>query len=207
MNGKYSLPFNLGPEINTPEEEDAPFIDKNDNTLYFSSRGHNGIGEYDIFSCDFDENLEKWSKPQNLGMPINSSTDDIYFIKLDDGHNAMFTSRREGGYGDADIYQVNFNESSQVTIYIKFNTEKLTDKIIARELTLSLYDEENGKLLGLYRPNKEYMSIVLVADVGKKHKIIIESNGCEPIIEHRSFLQNEKELFIELHDKLNTGSD
>jgi hypothetical protein len=206
LNGKYSLPRNLGPEINSSEEEDAPFVDKADNRLYFSSRGHNSMGEYDIFSSPFDPDKETWGKPENLGMPINSSTDDIYFIKLDGGDHAMFTSRREGGYGDADIYQVNFNESTQTTLYLRFNIDKLTDKSEAKHLVLTMYDELDGRVLGVYRPHREYLSVVLVADIDKKYKMIIETEGCEPIIGHYTFTSADKEMTIELHDKLKTGS-
>lgn len=204
MNGRYSLPRNMGPEINSSEEEDAPFIDKYSNDLYFSSKGHNSIGEYDIFISKYNENTDKWLKPENAGMPINSSNDDIYFIKYDEGNKAMFTSRREGGYGEADIYEVDFKESSQVICYLKFNTTKVTDKSSYSDLSLFMYDDNTGRILGSYKPNKEYMSMVLVAEVNRPVKMVIESHGCEPIIEHRRFSAEDKELSLELHDKIKT---
>jgi hypothetical protein len=201
MNGKYSLPFNLGPNINTPEDEDAPFIDKNNNALYFSSKGHNSMGEYDIFVAQFDESLDRWGKAENLGAPINSTSDDIYFMKLDDKNEALFTSRREGGFGDADIYEVNFDESSQTMIYCRLNFEKIGTKEDVKDVQISLYDE-SGKLEGLFRPNREYMSMILLATVDKPYKMIVEGSHIEPIIKKTSFSGKEKEMTIELHKKI-----
>ncbi|MBA3683365.1 MAG: PD40 domain-containing protein [Bacteroidetes bacterium] len=195
MDGTYSLPRNLGPEINTIMDEDAPFID-NDNILYFSSRGHNSIGEYDIFKTEYNPETNRWEKTQNMGMPINSTNDDIYFIKTADQQNALFTSRREGGYGDADIYQTNFNETTQLITYCKFTSD--VPKSELKDLQLLVYDVESGKLEGKYRLNKNYMSMVLVTTYNKMYKIIIECEGIEPIVKNIVFTPDNKEMNFEL---------
>jgi hypothetical protein len=195
MNGKYSLPYNLGPNVNTAEDDDAPFIDK-DNILYFSSKGHNSIGEYDIFKADFNESTLNWGQAQNLGIPINSTNDDIYFTKLDDSQTAMFTSRREGGMGDADIYEINFSESTQLIAYCKFNTQ--IDKNELKDLQLSIYDMESGRLEGKYKANKNYLSMVVVTQKDKMYKVIIEGANIEPIVKNMVFTDKDKELNFEL---------
>lgn len=195
MNGKYSLPYNLGPMVNTSEDEDAPFIDKN-NVLYFSSKGHNSIGEYDIFKSDYDEESLKWKEAENLGIPINSTNDDIYFIKLEDGANAMFTSRREGGFGDADIYEMNFNESTQLISYCKLTSAINPAEL--KDIQLSIYDVETGKLQGKYKPNKQYMSMVIIITKDKMYKLIIEGGNIEPIVKNIIFTDNDKEMSFEL---------
>lgn len=201
MNGKYSLPFNLGPAINTPEDEDAPYIDKRDNALYFSSKGHNSMGEYDIFKSSYNTDASRWMKPDNLGMPINSTNDDIYFVKLDDKETAYFTSRRDGGYGDADIYQINFDESAQLVIYCRIKYSGL-EKSELNGLQLSLYNNETGKMEGIFRPNKNYMSMVLVASLNKPYKLIIESPNTEPVIKNIVFESTTKEIEVEVSRKL-----
>ncbi|MGZ3900426.1 MAG: TolB family protein [Bacteroidia bacterium] len=198
MNGKYSLPYNLGPEINTSEDEDAPYIDQ-DNTLYFSSKGHNSIGEYDIFKATFDPESLKWTKTETLGVPINSTNDDIYFIKMDDPQKALFTSRRDGGFGDADLYQVDFRESSQVVIYCKLMTD--IDKTELKDLQMSCYDAETGQLEGIYRPNKNYMTMILVMTKDKPYKMILEGSTIEPIIKKMTFVNGDKEMDIEVSKK------
>jgi hypothetical protein len=201
MNGKYSLPFNLGPVINTEFNEDAPFVDKRDNSLYFSSKGHNTIGEYDIFRSEFNKEDHKWMQAENLGMPINSTNDDIYFMKLDDKETAFFSSRRDGGYGDADIYQINFDESTQLVIFCQIKFAGL-EKNDLKDLQLSLIDTESGKLEGIFRPNKNYMSMVLVASINRPYKLIIESSNIDPVIKNTTFTENDKEISIEVERKV-----
>jgi len=199
MNGKYSLPFNLGPTINTAQDEDAPFIDKRDNALYFSSRGHNTMGEYDIFRSEYNADLTRWLKAENLGLPINSANDDIYFMKLDDKDIAMFASRRDGGFGDADIYEVNFEETSEMVIYCRIKSGKENDSLY-KDMQLSLYDYVTGKLQGLYRPNKTYKSMVLVVEKDKPYKMILEGSMIDPVIK-KVWFTNEKETEFEVKAK------
>lgn len=195
MNGKYSLPSNLGPIINTAEDEDSPFLDE-EKILYFSSKGHNSVGEYDIFKANYNPEINKWAGVENLGMPINSTNDDIYFIKLKDQQSALFTSRREGGYGDADIYSMNFNETTQLVTYCKFVSTM--DKSELKDLQLTIYDVESGKLEGKYRPNKNYMSMVLVTTKDKMYKVIIEGGSIEPLVKNMIFTEKDKEMSFEL---------
>ena len=101
--GNWSEPENLGPMINTKGTEMAPFIHPDGKTLYFSSDTHTGMGGYDLFVSRRNEAGE-WSEPINLGYPINTPGDEINFIVAADGHTALISSVREGGYGGYDIY-------------------------------------------------------------------------------------------------------
>lgn len=102
-NGHWSEPENLGSVINTKGTEMAPFIHPDGKTLYFSSNTHTGMGGYDLFISRRNEKGE-WSEPVNLGYPINTPGDEINFIVAADGHTALISSIREGGYGGYDIY-------------------------------------------------------------------------------------------------------
>lgn len=104
--GSWSEALNLGPEVNTPYDEDAPFVDTATNTLYFSSRGHNTMGGYDIFRSSISN--ATWSKARNLGYPVNSATDDLYFTLSADRNTAYISSDRPGGAGGKDIYRILF---------------------------------------------------------------------------------------------------
>lgn len=98
----YTKPQNLGPKVNTSGKENFPFISDN-LVLYFSSNGHPGLGGLDVFKLDLnDEN----STPENVGKPVNSSFDDFGFVINDDTEVGYFTSNREGGVGDDDIYKI-----------------------------------------------------------------------------------------------------
>ena len=107
--GTWQEPMNLGPVINTQGTEMAPFLHLDGKTLYFSSDTHTGMGGYDLFVSRRNETGE-WSEPQNLGYPINTPGDEINFIVAADGHTALISSIREGGYGGYDIYSFQLKE-------------------------------------------------------------------------------------------------
>jgi hypothetical protein len=96
---------NLGPVINTPYNEESPFLGKDDKTLFFSSRGHFNIGGYDIFYSTLQENGQ-WSVPLNLGFPINTTDEDVFFDPVNDGYQAYYALIDSSGYGGSDIYKI-----------------------------------------------------------------------------------------------------
>jgi tetratricopeptide (TPR) repeat protein len=118
--GQWGKPTNLGAPINTSSDEDGPFIDYDGKTLYFSSRGHKGMGGYDIFVSEFDSTAKKWSDPVNIGYPINTPDDDIYFVKSGDSKFGYYASVKDGGLGEKDIYRVAIPDNLQ-----KYNTLKI----------------------------------------------------------------------------------
>jgi outer membrane protein OmpA-like peptidoglycan-associated protein len=111
--GEWGIPQNLGPVINTPGNEKTPFIHTDSQTLYFSSsdyvdrndslyQGHRGLGGYDIFFSRAKEGV--WSKPVNLGYPINTEADDLSFFVSTDGQTGYFSSNKIEGSGGYDLY-------------------------------------------------------------------------------------------------------
>lgn len=102
--GEWATVKNLGPAINTPFDEEGPFIDYDMRTLYFSSKGHKNMGGYDIFRAVYDARTNEWSEPENLGYPINTPDDDIYYMTSSDGKRAYYSSVREDGLGYTDIF-------------------------------------------------------------------------------------------------------
>ncbi|MCF6184346.1 MAG: tetratricopeptide repeat protein [Bacteroidales bacterium] len=117
---KWSEPKNLGRKINTKFDEESPFIHA-DGILYFSSKGHNSIGGYDIFSAEGRGGPGKFSKPVNLGMPINSVEDDLFYFVTNNNKIAYFMSKRPEGKGRGDIYKVNYADSSLYFLTVKGN--------------------------------------------------------------------------------------
>ncbi len=102
-NGQWGTPERLPDHINTPEQEESVLIHPDGRTLYFASRGHVGMGGSDLYVTRMDEN-GNWSKPENLGYPINTKFDENSLMVSPDGEIAFFASDRDGGYGDLDIY-------------------------------------------------------------------------------------------------------
>jgi outer membrane protein OmpA-like peptidoglycan-associated protein len=104
--GQWTNVKNLGPKINTEMDDDGLFIDYDDVTLFFSSKGRKGMGGYDVFKATFDPATNEWSEPVNLGYPINTPDDDIYFVITKDAKRAYYSSVREDGMGYTDIYMI-----------------------------------------------------------------------------------------------------
>jgi len=97
---------NLGPEINTPYGEEGVFMMPDGKTMYFSSEGHNSMGGYDIFKSTYLDG--HWSEPENLGWPINTPDDDVFFVTSASGRHGYYSSERPGGLGGKDIYRITF---------------------------------------------------------------------------------------------------
>jgi tetratricopeptide (TPR) repeat protein len=122
---------NLGDIINTPYDDDAPFLTSDGKELYFASKGHNSMGGFDIFKSVKDEN-GYWSKPVNAGCPINSTADDIYYIQSDDNEIRILSSNRKGTTGGMDLFFIEKKKETEILVQIKeentvFENQNSTD--------------------------------------------------------------------------------
>jgi outer membrane protein OmpA-like peptidoglycan-associated protein/tetratricopeptide (TPR) repeat protein len=102
--GKYEKAVNMGPTINTEFEEDGVFMMPDGKTMYFSSTGHNSTGGYDIFKSTFENG--QWTKPVNIGIPINTPDDDLNMAFSGNGRHGYYGSASMKGYGGQDIYKI-----------------------------------------------------------------------------------------------------
>ncbi len=109
---EWGVSKNLGDIINTESDEDGCFIQFDGKTLYFSSTGHDGMGGFDIYKSVYDSAGGIWSTPENLGYPLNSPDDDIYYVMSKDGKTGYYASVREDGIGYNDIYRVTIADAS-----------------------------------------------------------------------------------------------
>jgi len=105
--GEWSPARNLGATVNTPYDEDYPFLSADGATLYFSSKGHKSMGGFDIFQSTMSEE-GIWSEPDNIGYPINTPFDDVSFNISADGKKGYYATAKKGGYGELDIFEINF---------------------------------------------------------------------------------------------------
>lgn len=102
--GKFEKAVNIGPAINTEYDEDGVFMMPDGKTMYFSSKGHADIGGYDVFKSTLENG--QWSKPVNVGVPINTPDNDVFFVLSANGHHAYYGSASMKGYGGQDIYRI-----------------------------------------------------------------------------------------------------
>jgi outer membrane protein OmpA-like peptidoglycan-associated protein/tetratricopeptide (TPR) repeat protein len=193
-NGNWSLATNLGPTINTPYDEDAPFIHTDGVTLFYSSNGPGSMGGFDIFyskkteAQGINENAEKWSKPANLGYPINTTGDDVFYVLSADGKRAYFSSAREGSLGDKDLFKMTMKNvvvdpTALLVGYLTFNGHT-TD--IPKDVRISAIDKETGELVQEIRPNYKtgkYLMVLNPGPNGKTYKLNFEASGYLPVTE------------------------
>lgn len=125
-NGGWCEPVNLGPTINTQYDEEYPCISGDGKVLFFASRGHNSMGGYDVFRSEWDAKMKRWSRPQNLGYPINNTQDNFSYSRSDNDRYAYISALRAGGFGDLDIYRITYND-------VESQESAVTGKILVME--------------------------------------------------------------------------
>ncbi|MBN8703850.1 MAG: PD40 domain-containing protein [Bacteroidetes bacterium] len=174
LNGKWGKPFNLGKNINTPYDEDAPFIHPKENLLFFSSQGHlSNMGGYDVFKSYFEKDSSSFGKPENIGYPINTCGDDIFFVLNTNGNAGYFSSEREGGFGQSDIYKVSFISDAEKYVVIACKLESQSGLGIQGG-KIKLIDISSGKMVGAYTSNAYTGSFILIVEPGKKYEVLLQ---------------------------------
>jgi len=182
-NGEWSLSQNLGPVINSPYDEEGPFIHPDDRTLYFSSKGHKNMGGYDIFYSKLDLTDSSWTNPVNIGYPINTTDDDVFYFTTPDGKRSYYSSSKEGGYGNTDLYQVEFiQEDVQVDVsgfaVLKGFILVPSKQPIPEGTKITVTDKKTDRVLGEGKPLKRNGSFVFILPSGSTYHInyLINSN-------------------------------
>jgi hypothetical protein len=194
-NGDWGLPENLGANINTEYNEDAPFVHSIGNVLYFSSQGHRNMGGYDIFKTEFNEN-GSFSIPKNLGYPMNTVDDDIFFVLNPDGSTGYFSSGREGGLGGQDIYSVSFSENNTpLDVYSIYVLDEISGTII-KEVEMDIVDLNTKNLGGIYKSNERTGKLLFISESKKEYQLIIRANGFKTFVGNVVFYDfNREKLF------------
>jgi hypothetical protein len=177
-NGKWSLAQNCGPTINTKYDEDGPFIHPDGITLIFSSNGHKTMGGFDIFVSIIEED-KKFSEPFNMGYPINTPGDDVFFVTSPDGKRGYFSSSKEGGFGEKDIYMMFIPDAKEKPLalfkgsILPADGEKLPD-----DLEIIVTNKETGEIVGRYRP-KANGTFSTILPPNKNYNFSYQSKGEE----------------------------
>jgi outer membrane protein OmpA-like peptidoglycan-associated protein len=200
-NGTWSNPVNLGPEINSKADEDAPFIHPDQKTLFFTSNGHSSMGGRDIFVTKHVG--EKWTTPENMGYPVNTTANDNYFTLIADGTRAYFSSDRKGGLGDQDIYFLNMPEGSS-NIPLTMIKGKILNAETGKPIPTKIYlidNSTNKKLDFVYNPDPETGNYLVILPPAKNYDMIIESEGFLPYTLNINV--PNQEYFYELYQMIN----
>jgi len=201
-NGEWSRALNIGTQINTAFEEEAPFLTADGKTLYFASNGHNTMGGFDVFFSKLGQDGE-WGAPVSMGYPINTIEDDIFFVPMADGRRAYYSSAKGGGYGLKDIYLVDMpdiTEETQLAVLkgyvITPEGEELPD-----DLRILVKNDKNAEV-SEYRPRKRDGGYLAILNPCTSYHIEYFS-GKEKIKEddinvpcETSFQEIEREVFL-----------
>lgn len=177
LDGTWGTPKNIGEPINTQYDENAPFIHPGGNIFYFSSKGHNTMGGYDIFSVLLNE--KKVLYPDNMGFPINTTSDDTYFILSASGNTGYFSSSFGNKYKTHDIFKIKMNLNIPLTLvkgYIQVG-----DPLTPMAIKIRVIDNETGKKLRyIYNPNPTTGRYLMIFPPGKNYDMIVEAEGYMP---------------------------
>ncbi|MBI4649559.1 MAG: PD40 domain-containing protein, partial [Bacteroidia bacterium] len=180
--GQWGLPQNIGLSVNTPYNEECPFINPEGNIIYFSSQGHKNMGGYDIFRSALLPNGQ-WSLAENVGYPINTTEDDLFFLPTTDGRRAYYSTHNTSGFGLSDIFQITLPVSGEEELAVISGVVSLSDDSVIKA-TITVKDFNSNKRLGIYTPNMITGKYLFILPPGKSYKAIYESEGYIPHTEN-----------------------
>jgi outer membrane protein OmpA-like peptidoglycan-associated protein len=175
-NGQWGKATNMGPSVNTPFDDDAPFIHPDGITLYFSSQGHSSMGGFDIFYCSLNDS-GNWSKPVNMGYPINTTDDDIFYFPTADNRRAYYSSFRSDGYGEKDIYMLTLPEKTEAPLAVYSGEMTSVLGGVPEGATITVKDNATGEVVGIYTPNSSTGKYLFILPPGKNYNIAYEAEG------------------------------
>ncbi|MCB0396058.1 MAG: PD40 domain-containing protein [Flavobacteriales bacterium] len=186
-NGQWGMAQNLGPLVNSKYDEDGPSIHADGTTLYFSSNSERSMGGFDVFYTTLNED-ETWSEPVNMGYPLNTTNDDLFFVMMPSGKRAYYSSAAEDSYGDRDIYMINFAENEEVGLTVMKGTLQIGENgEVPEDAKITVKDHVTGEVLGIYKPNKKTGKYLFILPPGNNYTITFEAQG---------YLTHAENLFV-----------
>lgn len=180
-NGDWSLPQNLGPKINTEFDDRAPFIHPDGVSLFFASNGHETMGGYDIFQAYENPENGQWSTPENIGYPINTTDDDLFYVTSVDGKRAYYSSQRPDGLGEKDLYMITIKkeQEKEKALTVMSGQFTLGDKegTVPADARIIVTDNETGEIVGIYKPNSKTGKYLFILPPGKNYNVTYEAQN------------------------------
>lgn len=176
--GTWGKPLNLGPVVNSQYDEISPFILSDNLTLYFCSKGHTSIGGFDVFRVILRG--ENARIPNNMGFPINSTSDDYNISSTSDGKIGYFTSNRVGGNGGHDIYKMQLPLENIPLTLVK-GSIKTKDGGELMKVRIKIIDKDTkDDVKYVYNPNVTSGRYLMIFPPGKNYKMLVEAENYQP---------------------------
>jgi WD40-like Beta Propeller Repeat len=194
--GEWDVPSNLGTNINTPYNDDAPFIHPDGITLFFSSEGHNSIGGYDIFYSIKKDN--DWITPINMGYPLNTTSDDGFYVINAKGDKGYFSSNRESAEakGESDLYSVapGLIGEKPVLVLLKGVVYGNCNSIIAAKIAVT--KKSINEAIGPFNSNAMTGKYLMALSPGQTYQFSVSAPGYNQVSEELNLTDLKK--FVEL---------
>ncbi len=202
-NGDWGRAVNLGPAINTPFNENTPFITDNDSLLFFSSEGYFSMGGYDIFKAK--RSKDGWGNPINLGSPINTTDDDLFFQPINNGYNAYYSML--SGYKSMEIFRLTlFDEEIKRSFEIKGILTSIDSSIeFNKDFRISLLNNTQTDTLDIIAPNKQTGQYSFNVNSGD-YQLVFEGPGYLSHLENVSLPSDFPQSEIVINVKLVPGT-
>ena len=180
----WGIPNSLGENVNTQYDENYAYVTLDGRTMYFSSKGHNSIGGYDIFVSTRGSASDPWGTPKNIGYPINSPYDDILFMPDLTGEFAYFSSNRRSPTQGYNFYKIKMPKPPLPLTVIKghFMTNDSIPNFMA---SIAVYNTNNQEIVGIYNSNMNNGNFLMALMPGIKYEFIVECDGFK---EHSAFI-------------------
>lgn len=198
--GDWGLAQNAGNVLNTPYDEDGVFLHPDGKTIYFSSKGHTSIGGFDIFYSELDE-TGNWSTPINMGYPVNSTDDDVFFVTSTDGKRAYYSSFKKDGYGEKDIYVITLLDATEKSLTLLTGVIRVAGQEgFPNDALIVVTDNETGNLIGKYTPRKKDGKFSIILNPGGDYHIEYSAAG----------FKKEEDIYIppaSVYNEINRGID
>ncbi len=175
INGKWMEAENMGPTINTIYDEDSPYMLPDGYTLYFSSQGHDNMGGFDIFICTRTED-GFWTTPENMGYPINTTEDDVFYIPTPDEKHAYYSSAKNYGVGGQDIYYMTIIKAKKKTIKLRGRVAD-ANSFKALEATIEFHSKDKGQVITSLTSSAEDGSYKTTLLLGDEYEIKVKADG------------------------------
>jgi Tol biopolymer transport system component len=175
----WGKPINAGKNINTPFDEDGPFIHPDNTTLYFSSLGHNSMGGYDIFKSK-KAGEDEWTKAENIGYPINTPTDDLFYLPTPNGQRVYYASRQAGSKGLTDLFLLHFPASDDRSLAVVSSLVFDSENQPAASAIITVKNISKNKEVGIYRVNPQTGKFIAIVPTASQYELTIKDEGYSP---------------------------
>jgi outer membrane protein OmpA-like peptidoglycan-associated protein len=176
--GEWANVQNIGNVINSEYDEEGPYLHPDGKTLYFSSKGHNTMGGFDVFKSEKQED-GSWGTPENIGYPINTTGDDVFYFPTNDGLRAYFSSFRKGGKGDQDIYILELPNFEPKTLAVYKGIAKYSDGEVIKDMVITIFDDSTGEEVGIYRPNATTGRFLFILQPGQRYEVEYDADNLQ----------------------------